>query len=261
MGKMDIVGNDKKYLVIISALVQELLPFFQKFQLERTEFEKGRTVWKGSFYGVPTILFSSGVGEKLGSYTVQTVVDKYPIRFAFLLGVAGGVAPSAAVGDVIIPQEIKSLHSDVAFPLDRSLLPMDLMRQFQNEVEKFPIRNGGTLLTVDRVFGPKEKQSIHDPGVMAVDMESYAWVQIVRKRAIPFLVIRGISDHWNSAVPPPLFSRNRGHRSVTGWENVQNLLNPLSWFARFRFRKDMGYAIQNYCKVVDYLIESGYPFH
>lgn len=247
----------EKYLAVVSAMRGELDPFFPLLSQEREESVGGKSVRVGIFQGIPTLLMSAGVGEDMGEKTIRKVADRFPIGFSFLVGIAGGVLPEERAGDVIIPHEILSLKEGRMVILDSA--SQSLLHRVNDPALQwdFCIRLGGRIVTVDRVFGPEEKKSIPIPGVAGVDMESFGWADLLRKKELPFLVVRGISDPlW---VVPPLSRTDplEAERFFPKGRKILNRLNPVWWGRKIRFGRDSRLAIRNCFRVVRHLVAGG----
>jgi len=120
------------------------------------------------------------------------------VRPAALLGagVAGGLSPGLAVGDVLVSRRIHDSHGDVA-PPDPRLLAQAL--------ENTRAR-AGTFLAVARpvVLASLKTallQTLDDVGPAAADMESAAWARAAASRGIPYLIARAISDRAEEDLP------------------------------------------------------------
>jgi adenosylhomocysteine nucleosidase len=109
-------------------------------------------------------------------------------------GVAGGLAPGLAAGDLIAAAAVRT--GQRLFPTDpawtRSLL------------ERLPQAVQVHILGVDTlVADPLEKQLLHaQTGAAAVDMESHIAARIAAAHEIPFVACRVIIDAADKPLPP-----------------------------------------------------------
>lgn len=90
-------------LVVISAVEQELeLLLAQADVQERVEIA-GRTHHVGRLRGHPVVLFLGGVSLVNAAMAAQAVIDHFPVTGIVFSGIAGGVSPDLAIGDVVVP--------------------------------------------------------------------------------------------------------------------------------------------------------------
>lgn len=65
----------------------------------------GMTFETGTIEGKPVVLFLSGISMVNAAMTTQLVVDRFAIDRIVFSGIAGGVDPGLAIGDVVVPSE------------------------------------------------------------------------------------------------------------------------------------------------------------
>lgn len=112
-------------------------------------------------------------------------------------GVAGGLSPGLAIGDLVIPEHVQ--RGDRVYPADARLR--------ERLAERFTIPvHGGTLITTDEVIRtPEKKSALHlTHGAVAVDMESAAIAEAAAAHGIAFVAVRAISDAAGDALPAGL---------------------------------------------------------
>lgn len=89
-------------IAILSALVDEqrglLHALVQPCQTQRA----GRIFWSGLLCGVPVVLATSGIGKVAAAITSTVLIEFFGVSRVVFTGVAGGVGPDVAVGDVVV---------------------------------------------------------------------------------------------------------------------------------------------------------------
>src|SRR5258708_6042293 len=65
----------------------------------------GTTFAAGTIDGKPVVLFLSGISMVNAAMTTQLALDRFIIDRIVFSGIAGGVDPELAIGDVVIPEE------------------------------------------------------------------------------------------------------------------------------------------------------------
>jgi len=59
----------------------------------------------GTLEGKPVLLMKSGVSVVNAAMTTQLVLDRFAVRRIVFSGIAGGVDPALAIGDVVVPED------------------------------------------------------------------------------------------------------------------------------------------------------------
>jgi hopanoid-associated phosphorylase len=108
-------------------------------------------------------------------------------------GLAGGLAPGLAAGQVLIPGSV--LTAEGAYDVDAALHAR-LLAAIPNGIT-------GPLYAADAVIAtPAAKRTLHEKtGAMAVDMESGLVAAAAQAAGIPFAVLRAVSDAYDHALP------------------------------------------------------------
>lgn len=122
----------------------------------------------------------SGMGTRLAAEATAAALDAATYDRAVMIGIAGGIGPTVAVGDLVVPEAV------VDHATGDELVPDPLGRQ--------PAR--GKLHTSDEfIQDPAAVAALVARGVIGLDMETAAVGRVCRDRGVPWSVFRGISDH------------------------------------------------------------------
>jgi len=111
-------------------------------------------------------------------------------------GVAGGLTPDLSVGDLVVGHRVLDRDGEVTpWP--------DAVRVVRAAAK--PGARQGTLVTVDRpVVSVSEKAAAARraaPPPAAVDMESAAWARAAASHAVPYLIVRIVTDTSEEELP------------------------------------------------------------
>lgn len=90
-------------LAIISAFAPELGALLADTEVEETHVLNGRTFTLGKLAGHDVVLFLSGISMVNATMTTQLALDTFEVTGIVFSGIAGGVNPELAVGDVTVP--------------------------------------------------------------------------------------------------------------------------------------------------------------
>ncbi len=215
-------------IAIMSAMPEENAGLLRDLSVTES-FEAGkRTYHRGLLYGQEVVLVCSRWGKVAAAATVAHLLAKYPIEELIFTGVAGAVAPSLKVGDVVIGSELlqhdldpRPLFSRYEIPLLGSThLKADLectkalehaVVEFLSHLRTSPewarsraefaldearVRSG-LIVSGDRFFQSLEEISRlrnELPDALCVEMEGAAVAQVCTEHGIRFSVVRTISD-------------------------------------------------------------------
>ncbi len=143
-----------------------------------------------------------GVGFELASKALRTVLKDINPDLILNVGSCGGLAPEMQLGDVILPQRIVSIDSDLN-PLELEIdeLPLEYIRNILSESQ---IPTGyKSLYSSHTVLSSLEekKNAIRLTGCGIVDMESYWVVEAAREFGCSACVMRVVLDDSDTELP------------------------------------------------------------
>jgi adenosylhomocysteine nucleosidase len=239
-------------LAIVSAMPEEIAGVLSSLTDVRVREFGRRQFHSGLWHGVETVVVFSRWGKVAAAATVTQLLASYPVTRLIFGGVAGGTRPGLAIGDIVIGTELIQHDMDASplyaryeipllgkskFPADPGLcerlataaqafLAHDLRSHVSgSELEFFRINKPKTVrgliasgdkffASADEVAGLRERM----PEVYCVEMEGAAVAQVCDEYAIPFAVVRTISDSAdeNSVHDFPRFSREIARHYCVG---------------------------------------------
>lgn len=162
--------SSARRLAIITALPEELGPLRLRF-------------------GSDVVLGSTGDGPERAAAGLEQIFDAFEPAEILFLGVAGGLAPELAVGDVVVGTEIRDAPAPDPALLERALSIRGA----------FP----GKIASTNRIATTAaEKAQIYEAtGAAAIDLESATWARVAAARGIPFIIVRAVSDTVSETLP------------------------------------------------------------
>jgi hypothetical protein len=160
-----------------------------------------------------------GIGAKSLPPSIDPAVD-----LIILAGLAGGLDPSLAVGDVVI-----QAPPNQSIPAD--WIPANA-------------RNGKIVGAQSLVCTPQEKLALYrSTGCIAVDMETHVVTAYAERLGKPLLIIRAISDTAAHSIDPRLINLFDANGRIRPLGIAQYLLrNPSSVVTLFRLHRAASFA-------------------
>jgi adenosylhomocysteine nucleosidase len=92
-------------IAVISAYSPELTALQAALQERKTYIINKVAFDTGTIEGKPAIIFLSGISMVNAAMTTQLALDKFNIKRLVFSGIAGGVDPNLAIGDVVVPDQ------------------------------------------------------------------------------------------------------------------------------------------------------------
>ena len=203
-------------IAIVSAMHEELhalLPLIEP--IERFEIA-GRQFHRGQLHGRAVVLALSGIGKVAAAATATLLLDRFGAGELLFTGVAGGLHPSVAVGDVVVARSLLQHDMDASPLFPRYEVPLTGRSRFDadptcatalaNAARRClaaPCRvHEGLIVSGDRfVSSHSESSALRSalPDALAVEMEGAAAAQVCSDFGRPFAVLRSISDRADDA--------------------------------------------------------------
>ena len=214
-------------IAIVSAMHPELAAVLASLPEAQTQCVAGREFVQGRWHGQEVVAVLSRIGKVAAATTATVLIERFDAQQVLFTGVAGGVASSAHVGDVVVAKAFLQHDMDASplFPVyevplyDRAHFATDpaltaqLMQAAQaaltqgvldaGDVSDLGLRarraqvHQGLIISGDRFVSTRtESQRLQQalPEALAVEMEGAAVAQVCHDYGVPFAALRTISD-------------------------------------------------------------------
>jgi adenosylhomocysteine nucleosidase len=173
--------NEAQTIVLIAPMPNELRPIVKRLGLRQSGEQGGLPVYRGSAGGVDVLATRTGIGPRLAAETTERVLALASVDRVVVSGIAGGIDPVTAVGDLVVPEEVVDGATGERY---RATPP-------EGVAVKGLIRTGGPD---DYSLTPDEIGRLRDSGVIALDMETAAIARVCEGNGVPWVAFRAISD-------------------------------------------------------------------
>jgi len=219
---------DPPVTALLSALPEEQYGLLDLLERRRPPVRHaGRDFVSGELAGRPVVLSLCGIGKVAAAATTAMLVERFGARRLVFTGVAGGLAPGVAVGDVVVASGFIQHDMDASPLFPRHEIPLYGRALFEADTQlagalehaaaaalarpealcdaadrtRFGLHGArvhrGLLVSGDRfvsaLFEAAELRASL-PQALAVDMESAAVAQVCHDYAVPFAAVRTVSD-------------------------------------------------------------------
>ncbi|MFH1382184.1 MAG: 5'-methylthioadenosine/adenosylhomocysteine nucleosidase [Chloroflexota bacterium] len=183
---------------LMGAMELEVKLIAESITLKGTEQHVERTFYRGQFAGRDVVIVQSGVGKVRAATACQFLLEHFGVERLIFAGVAGGLRPGLSIGDIIVSERAMEwdFHSLMLprcwYHADPALVSL-AVRSAERLGRKVHI---GSVLTGDRpIFKNEQKQDLWRTfNADCVEMEGAAVAQVCVLNAIPFVLIRAVSD-------------------------------------------------------------------
>lgn len=196
----------------------------------RTAMEKaGSTFYEGNLAGLPVVVVQCGVGKVNAALCVQVLCDCFGVTHLVNTGIAGSLSAELDIGDLVVSRDVMYHDFDcvhfgypygrvpgmdvTAFPADEALLGYAFAAA---EAVNPGHTKVGRIASGDQfVAEPGVKQKIiENTHGLCTEMEGAAIAQTACRNAVPFVILRAISDKADDSAEMdyPTFERIAAHR-------------------------------------------------
>ncbi|MBA2873582.1 5'-methylthioadenosine/S-adenosylhomocysteine nucleosidase [Thermaerobacillus caldiproteolyticus] len=196
-------------IAIIGAMEEEVTILREKME-DRTETTIANCEFStGRIHGADVVLLKSGIGKVNAAMATAILLDRFQPQYVINTGSAGGFSAALNVGDIVISSEV--VHHDVdvtAFGYEYGQVPgMPARYKADETLVKIAEQSAQHLTDVQVVKGliATGDSFMNDPSrvefvrskfldLYAVEMEAAAIAQVCTQFAVPFVIIRALSD-------------------------------------------------------------------
>ncbi len=168
----------QRRVAILAPMRSELRPLVRALSL-RPAASGSSALLSGTVGRVEIVAATTGIGTLAAARAARGVLHAAAVDHLVVIGVAGGIGPSVAIGDLVVPERVLDLATGA---LHRPTALGDT-----------PAR--GTLATSDELLvDPDDAARLERQGIIAIDMETAAIGAVCEERRCPWSVFRAISD-------------------------------------------------------------------
>ncbi|WP_235939105.1 5'-methylthioadenosine/adenosylhomocysteine nucleosidase [Schauerella aestuarii] len=215
-------------LGIVAALHAEIAGLLEAMQARHVQRIGGRDYHRGMLDGRACVVVLARVGKVAAAATVVTLIHTFDVEAIVFTGVAGGIGPGVAIGDIVIGDVFMQHDMDASPLFPRHEIPLlalsrlpatpDLSDRMTACAGAFLTHDMPTAITADdrSVFALRAPR-VHRglivsgdcfvsgathaaeilaalPDALCVEMEGGAVAQVCVEYGVPFTVVRTISD-------------------------------------------------------------------
>jgi adenosylhomocysteine nucleosidase len=202
-------------IAIVSAMQEELVAVLALMHGQQKQTVAGRDFWLGQLHGRPVIVVLSRIGKVAAATTATILIERFSVQSLVFTGVAGGLHPSAQVGDVVVATEFLQHDMDASplFPkfevpltgVSRFATDAGLSRELVSAVSRALPQarlHLGLMVSGDRFVSTTAESyalQVAVPDALAVEMEGAAIAQVCLDYGVAFAAVRTISDRADDA--------------------------------------------------------------
>lgn len=185
--------------LIVAALADEVRILKSKMVMDSVVHFKPAILYRGQFNNKECDLLVTGMGRERMRKGLELALGLAQPSWMLTVGYCGGASPLAALGALVLANEVIDFSDDARRACDADLLGA---AKKMCEEKKWPYQAGG-LVTVDRVvYSPYEKADIGVTArAIAIDMESAAALLAANEHHIPFLAVKSVLDPMEMTLP------------------------------------------------------------
>jgi adenosylhomocysteine nucleosidase len=215
-------------VAILAPMHPELRPLRRPLSLRRLG-DGDDALFTGALGGVEVVAAIAGIGTQAAARTTERLLERAEVDRLVVVGIAGAIAASVGVGDLVVPERVLDLASG------REHRPTPL--------GSVPAR--GILATSDAlVTRPDALARLEREGVVAIDMETAAIAAVCERRGVAWSVFRAISDRAGAGPLDPEILRLAGSEGRPAPLALARFLLSQPWRVPqlFRLGRDTGRA-------------------
>lgn len=214
--------NGPAETLVVAAMTAEIRPLARRLGLARASTSPDGRRPAVELEGRPVSLVVSGSGAEAAGRGLATAISQRPVGRVVGVGVAGALTAGLEIGDLVAPTEIRTPERTVWMEPQRDGAagregPVVLISAPSILAKASEKRALAARLSVGEV-------------PTAVDLESAAWSEAAAAAAVPFTVVRAISDRLDEDLPLDFEPfRDRRGRLMAGRVALHAVTRPGLW--------------------------------
>ena len=216
-------------LGIIGAMFEEVETLLGRMENKTAREKAGSTFYEGTLEGTKVVVVQSGVGKVNAALCVQILCDCYEVTHLVNTGIAGSLNAGLDIGDLVVSKDAMYHDFDccafgypmgkvpgmdvTAYPADETMIRCAFAAAEAVNPGHTKI---GRVATGDQFVceNGKKERIIETTQALCTEMEGAAIAQAAYRNAVPFVILRAISDKADDSVEMdyPTFERMAAHR-------------------------------------------------
>lgn len=226
---------------LIGAMDEEIELLLQQLENKDTTVKAGVSYAAGTIHGKQVVVCKSGVGKVNAAVTTQILIDAFGVSKIVFTGVAGALHPELNIGDIVISSSCMQHDMDVT-PLgySKGVIPYQEVSDFPADQALITLAEEackeladghyivGKVLSGDQFIASRDTVQMlySELNGACAEMEGSAVAQVCHMNAVPYVVIRSMSDKADGSahVNFPEFTVKASKRSH---EIVNHMLSRL----------------------------------
>jgi adenosylhomocysteine nucleosidase len=206
------VDEEAKRVAVIAPMRSEMQPIVKMLGLTRNGEQGAIPIYTGSAGGTEVVLTGTGVGPGPADAATERLLSSTAVDRVIVSGIAGGLAPVSAVGDMVVPEEVVDSATGERFRAT----------SFGDVIPKGVIRMGDGA---DYSLDDGDVARLVAEGFTALDMETAAIARVCERHGVPWLAFRVISDMAGGAsLGPDVMTLVNPDGSPKVWAGIRYLL-------------------------------------
>lgn len=195
---------------LIGAMVEEVEHFLQQMTRTERSLRAGIEFAEGEIEGCSVVVCKSGVGKVNAALCTQILISEFEVDAVIVTGVAGAVDLRLNIGDLVVSTDCMQHDMDVT-PLGfaRGIIPFAAQSVFAADQQLVdaalaaaaaeadaPLTLAGRVLSGDQFIADSAHVAVlrEQLSGCCTEMEGAAVAQVCHLNAVPFVIIRSISD-------------------------------------------------------------------
>lgn len=195
---------------IIGAMESEITAIKDAMDDVRISAISGMEFAEGTIGGNPVVVVQCGMGKVNAGICAQTLIIAFGVTRIINTGVGGSLTSELTINDFVVSVDAVQHDYDVspigfargeipytgmvAFPADKALRAK-AVEAVRNEAPSSKVMEGRVCSGDQFIATPEQRDSIVSAfGGICAEMEGAAIAQVCHRNAIPYVIIRAISD-------------------------------------------------------------------
>ena len=198
---------------IIGAMDEEVRKLKEEMTIESRLTKAKMEFFSGKLWAKNVVVVTCGIGKVNAAVCAQILVDHFKVDKVINVGVAGGIGENIVPGDVVIASDLVQHDMDTTafgdkfgqiprldtFDFKSDLSLIDAAKEACSKIHNHSSYIG-RIVTGDQFIANVEKIRWLNSefSALACEMEGGSIAQVCYLNAVPFVVIRSISDNANT---------------------------------------------------------------